>query len=668
MIQPNKQKAIPKGAYYNPELLSYIKKEKDNRADDRAELNSTGQIKNPRSFLNKTNAEKLSGRKTAVDKQKRSVEEMGRVDKSIRDAENDSKNLTRPLIYLNNPNKLIGDAAKAIKPDNKLGLETSEKERQALSYNTHSIYKSGREKLAYSLNKGVEMVPGAALNLALAGEGAGASGALRTINNALNPLAGSGTNILRAKSAANRAINGRLTRVSALNDIKITGSEAAVGAVKDEAKDRLLNRSDENAKELLKNAKFEFKDNPSVNLHASRVWNNNSKKILSKEKALAAIDRVKSNVQGVINKGFSSNKFESKIDWGKWNEDIPKNAKLMKEYVSLEKKMTKNGAISKNDDLFKKEIADLTTELNPLEAKYNALMEQSNDYNKFTYEQRVSASKQLRELEPVVGEKYKKLADFKDKKLTPEQLIQINSKNFKKAFPDGVSSFYRGVQKFDPENMGKGSYRNASDGNVLFGTESSAHAEKYATNGASGVNLEHMFQEVGKKPSFLSPNSKPFELYNDTFNPGVLNLGYDAKAAVKNISGNGKEWINIEDKEVKDWLVKTDKDSYELGRAGHRDMIDGHVTTDDIANYTKKNKSAKAVTRVENIRDGANYHGNSSENNIIMLDPEKVKTKSLRHNNGMFDMNNPNIYKAVVPAVLSGGYLAKQNKKESKKQ
>jgi hypothetical protein len=38
MIQPNKQKAIPKGAYYNPELLSYIKKEKDNRADDRAEL------------------------------------------------------------------------------------------------------------------------------------------------------------------------------------------------------------------------------------------------------------------------------------------------------------------------------------------------------------------------------------------------------------------------------------------------------------------------------------------------------------------------------------------------------------------------------------------------------------------------------------------------------
>jgi len=232
-------------------------KEQARYESDKKQLNSTGEIVNPKSLKFSINPER---KRLNFRQDNRSNEELDRVQKAIAEAKGNSYNSARPLIYLNNPNKLVGDVAKAVSPNNKLGFETSEKDREELAYNSANPYKSANEKLNFATKKGLEMVPAAAVNMMLAGEGAGASGALRTINNALNPLAGSGTNILRAKSAVNRAINGRLTKASALHEVERTGSEAAAGLAKNEVKDKLLNKSDDKAKEMLKNAKFKFKE------------------------------------------------------------------------------------------------------------------------------------------------------------------------------------------------------------------------------------------------------------------------------------------------------------------------------------------------------------------------------------------------------------------------
>ena len=82
-------------------------------------------------------------------------------------------------------------------------------------------------------------------------------------------------------------------------------------------------------------------------------------------------------------------KFKSKIDWGKWNKEIPNNKSLMDEYLQIEKTTKQNGTWMKNPD----------------------------------------------------G------TDFPG---TPEQFVQQNSSNFKKAFPEGYNKVYRGG---DNENL-----------------------------------------------------------------------------------------------------------------------------------------------------------------------------------------------------------------------
>ena len=81
--------------------------------------------------------------------------------------------------------------------------------------------------------------------------------------------------------------------------------------------------------------------------------------------------------------GLKTN-FKSEINWGKWNKEIPNNKSLMQEYNAIEQQAKANGTWMKNPD----------------------------------------------------GSKFQG---------TPEQFVQQNSSNFKKAFPEGSENVFRGT-------------------------------------------------------------------------------------------------------------------------------------------------------------------------------------------------------------------------------
>jgi len=85
-------------------------------------------------------------------------------------------------------------------------------------------------------------------------------------------------------------------------------------------------------------------------------------------------------------KSFMSPKFVSDIDWEKWNKAIPENKELLDEYHLIEQTAKKNKTWMKNPD--------------------------GSDF---------------------VG--------------SPEQFIQVNSGNFKTAYPEGYQSVYRGFDE-----------------------------------------------------------------------------------------------------------------------------------------------------------------------------------------------------------------------------
>ena len=240
--------------------------------------------------------------------------------------------------------------------------------------------------------------------------------------------------------------------------------------------------------------------------------------------------------------------FKSEIDWAKWNKEIPENKALMQEYNTIEQQAKANGTWMKNHD----------------------------------------------------GSTFQG---------TPEQFVQQNSENFKKAFPEGHNITYRGDRKHYPE----------LDYNPIF-TGDRQIAEYY---GGEGAGYWSPFHKEGSVNSILNTNSGGIhELY---YNPNRLKINIDAK---------GQDFIG----DLKD--INT-------GRI--------YSSTDDVASSIASGDKDAIIT---NIYDGAPYKGtvriinhNYGSNNFM---------KSARGNNGMFDMTNPNIYKGVIPTIMAGELLLNQ--------
>ncbi len=245
--------------------------------------------------------------------------------------------------------------------------------------------------------------------------------------------------------------------------------------------------------------------------------------------------------------------FKSEIDWAKWNKEIPKNTQLMKEYTTIEQTSKANGTWMKNPD----------------GSKFNG---------------------------------------------TPEQFIQQLSNNFKKAFPNGYKTAYRGEMAGDVHLTG-----DVGNNRTIF-TADKKTGQHYA--GSKG---------------------KLFELYHPE---SANNLSFN---------NNGRSWRNISRNHFGENPPKLDVLSGRLNTP----QTGNYTSTDDIAKWIEDNN--KDYVNINNIFDGTDAEF------VRMVNHKKGNyLKSAIGNNGMFDMTNPNIFKSIIPGVVATGtglYKAQQNKR-----
>ena len=288
----------------------------------------------------------------------------------------------------------------------------------------------------------------------------------------------------------------------------------------------------------------------------------------------------------------SSNKFKSEIDWGKWNKEITENKALMKEYDAIESTSKANGTWMKNTDG-----------------------------------------------SPFQG--------------TPEQFVQQNSENFKKAFPEGTTTGYRGAH----QNIDDFANRNRND-YATFLTDNKKNAESYATSDGLSKNYYHPDIDVSNE-----------------WKDGVYQLGFQQNAPKVIGEAGGRKWrlldydeniaknIGNNAKQHNEFLKENQfRNTYQdVETASQYDPSKNYLSTDNYATYVKGNK--EAVAQINNVKDQMGFATNVPTNTVYAIDANRVPLKSLRYNNGMFDMTNPNIYKSLLPVGLGTAAALSQEKK-----
>lgn len=317
--------------------------------------------------------------------------------------------------------------------------------------------------------------------------------------------------------------------------------------------------------------------------------------------------------------------FESEIDWAKWNKEIPENSQLIKEYNAIEKTSKANGSWMKNPD----------------------------------------------------GSEFKG---------TPEQFVQQNSKNFKKAYPEGFEETYRGIVMNQSAALRPGRAMFTGDENLARGYSASDDF----------INSEELINEGGML-KLIYPKSEN-SLIHDTRGSDWQSVNVDAVDEVsKTVDDNINSLQKTIDRKKKsletatynpserywefpDSDVKLDMNVFLEGTKPEEEMLNkllnikekGFISTnpkilsdiksklgkrpntDEIAEYIEKN-NVDHVT-LKNIQDGS--FGDIS---IINHKPGNY-LKSAIGNNGMFDMSNANIFKTVIPGAIGLGAL--QQKRE----
>jgi hypothetical protein len=264
-------------------------------------------------------------------------------------------------------------------------------------------------------------------------------------------------------------------------------------------------------------------------------------------KGLKGIKKLPNALKKSLNK--ETKPFQSEVDWSKWNKEIPSNTQLMKEYNAIEKTSKANNTWMKNPD----------------------------------------------------GSTFQG---------TPEQFVQQNSENFKKAFPEGHNRVYRGGNN---ENLSNREHPIVFTGDKKIG--------------------EHY---VGSK----SPFTGDYEIASpDAIGGRTLFDMYHPKNADNLIINNqGRSWREIPRKHFGENPPIRDL---------HNSKGD-FTSTDDIAKWMVEND--KNSVRLNNIDDSYNADF------VDIINHKKGNyLKSATGNNGMFDMTNPNIYKALVPAAIATG-------------
>jgi hypothetical protein len=305
--------------------------------------------------------------------------------------------------------------------------------------------------------------------------------------------------------------------------------------------------------------------------------------------------------------------FISEIDWGKWNKSIPGNKKLMKEYDAIESSAKADGTWMKNAD----------------------------------------------------GSKFEG---------TPEQFVQQQSENFKKAFPEGYNEVYRGV---GPANNNPDFSKGFKEGDKAIFTADKDLAKEYEWGVSDIVKKQ--------KDNFLTPGSS-------RTSSGIYHLGHP-KGKQINYNTMGQDWASIDlskgsNKIQLEWQLKKQKEHLkklldtglnEDGIAFSKERIKS--LEDYLENFDKMDNDVVAFNDMRrSVGDSpstyrvASYLETTNLNNItlqnvvdgglgdvtIVNNKPGNYLKSMIGNSGMFDMNNPNIFKSLSAPVGVGTVLANQ--------
>lgn len=243
--------------------------------------------------------------------------------------------------------------------------------------------------------------------------------------------------------------------------------------------------------------------------------------------------------------------FKSEINWGNWNKEIPSNKHLMDEYLHIEKTAKQNGTWMKNSD----------------------------------------------------GSAFKG---------TPEQFIQQNSSNFKKAFPNIIKNnegnpqinYHGTTSKLEGDFFDESKFKRGSMGKGIY----------------TSPNKDLVSEYIGDKGN-------------------LYNLYLNSKST-KDLSNQTYNFIEALNNKI--------------------DRASGFPYNSPIRNRMESN-----VNNLENSLRNKMSKYIDSHDAVISGDETVTKfsnyPKSAIGNNGMFDMLNPNIYKAIIPSA--GLYGLTQSKK-----
>lgn len=257
--------------------------------------------------------------------------------------------------------------------------------------------------------------------------------------------------------------------------------------------------------------------------------------------------------------GKSLKNFKSEIDWTKWNKEIPENTKLLKEYHNIEATTKANNTWMKNSD--------------------GSIFQGS-----------------------------------------PEEFIQQQSSNFKKAFPNGFDVTYRGARRHHPE----------LDYNPIFTADKNSALEYTTAHGDYW------------RPSHLD---KAVTDIKDKTSGGLHKLYYNDKLPTLRINAKNRDWTELNVPEI------------------NKERL---IATDDVSNYISGKQQLHLADRneplmnavIDNVYDATTFPGTVR----ILPHSEGSYLKSAIGNNGMFDMTNPNIYKSLLPiGIGTGAYQANKS-------
>lgn len=293
--------------------------------------------------------------------------------------------------------------------------------------------------------------------------------------------------------------------------------------------------------------------------------------------------------------------FQSEINWGNWNKEILDNPQLMQEYNAIEQTSKANGTWMKYSD--------------------------GSEFNG-----------------------------------TPEQFIQMRHPNTHK-WAGGAEEaeaiyknrLYRGAHQHivDFKNRDRKDF-------ATFLTDNKRNAETYAT--ADGLEKRYF------DPNIDNPDDWIDGLYELGFPQNLPTIeGQGANNTFRFLDHNKKVDPSYLSASHNRNNFKTDltyAKEYQYEYPKDFDISNNYLSTDDYAKYVKNKNNPEVIAKINNVRDQMGFAKDIPANTVYAVDAERVSLKSLRHNNGMFDMTNPNIYKGLIPAGVVGTAISKQEYKQ----